>query len=322
MSTNGLDSNVVAEARRKLAQWQQARPIDYFAADNFFQGVLERHLPGCDEGFADRLHEIGSAVAGPMELLAAECGKDHRLPRVERVDSIGNRIEQVIFDPAYHQLGELFWASGVLAELGSPGRRGGRPAPSPTCSTTTARPATPARWRALPAPSSSCSGSAPTSRSSGTSPPLLDTDYAEPLRAAQFVTEVQGGSDVGANACVAEPDSRIGRAGTGSAARSGSARWPTPASSWSRRGCPEAAAGHPRASASSWCRARVDGEPNGFTAPPPQGQARHPRHGHRRDRLRRRARRAHRAARATASATWWRSCSTPRGCTTRCRPAG
>ena len=37
-------------------------------------------------------------------------------------------------------------------------------------------------------------------------PPLLETDYGRRLHAAQFVTEVQGGSDVGANGCTAEPD--------------------------------------------------------------------------------------------------------------------
>jgi alkylation response protein AidB-like acyl-CoA dehydrogenase len=36
-------------------------------------------------------------------------------------------------------------------------------------------------------------------------PPLLDTDYWRAHRGAQFLTEVQGGSDVGANATVAQP---------------------------------------------------------------------------------------------------------------------
>ena len=36
-------------------------------------------------------------------------------------------------------------------------------------------------------------------------PALLDADYDQNLTGAQYVTEVQGGSDVGANACVAEP---------------------------------------------------------------------------------------------------------------------
>ncbi|MFV1991765.1 MAG: acyl-CoA dehydrogenase family protein, partial [Acidimicrobiales bacterium] len=36
-------------------------------------------------------------------------------------------------------------------------------------------------------------------------PPLLDTDYFAAERASQFLTEVQGGSDVGANVCEAEP---------------------------------------------------------------------------------------------------------------------
>ena len=37
-------------------------------------------------------------------------------------------------------------------------------------------------------------------------PALLEADYRHRLHAAQFVTEVQGGSDVGLNAAVARPD--------------------------------------------------------------------------------------------------------------------
>jgi hypothetical protein len=37
-------------------------------------------------------------------------------------------------------------------------------------------------------------------------PPLLERDFDRRVHAAQFVTEVQGGSDVGANACVAVPE--------------------------------------------------------------------------------------------------------------------
>ena len=36
-------------------------------------------------------------------------------------------------------------------------------------------------------------------------PPLLDTDFAHAQRGSQFLTEVQGGSDVGANATMARP---------------------------------------------------------------------------------------------------------------------
>src|SRR4029079_5919583 len=36
-------------------------------------------------------------------------------------------------------------------------------------------------------------------------PPLLDPDYAHAQRGSQFLTEVQGGSDVGANATLARP---------------------------------------------------------------------------------------------------------------------
>ena len=138
-----------------------------------------------------------------------------------------------------------------------------RAARSPTCSTTTARPATPARWRAPRARSSCCSGSAPTTSAGATCPALLETDYGRRLHAAQFVTEVQGGSDVGSNALPGGPGAGAPGLVPDLAARSGSARSPTPACSWSARASTAPPTG-PAASACSSCRDCSTAAPNGF----------------------------------------------------------
>ena len=132
---------------------------------------------------------------------------EHRahLPELARYDTIGRRIEAVRFDPDYHRAGAAVWGSGLVAELGHAGpRRTSRPRCC-TCCRSRARPATRARpcarsaWRgrcgARPMPAcgiASCRRcSTPTTR------------HAQ--RGSQFLTEVQGGSDVGANATVARP---------------------------------------------------------------------------------------------------------------------
>ena len=134
---------------------------------------------------------------------------EHRahLPELARYDGIGRRIEEVRFDADYHRAGAAVWQSGLVAESGTPGRayeqatllyllslegEAGHACPA-VCTIGLARAlrraADPAiRDRFLP--------------------PLLETDYALAQRGSQFLTEVQGGSDVGANATIARPRGR------------------------------------------------------------------------------------------------------------------
>ncbi len=118
---------------------------------------------------------------------------------------MGWRARRWSFDPSHHAAGRVFWGSGVLAVLGEPGREvesgaiaylldqhGEAGHACPVACTAGAikliqRVGNPEQQqRYLPA--------------------LLEPDYDRRLHAAQFVTEVQGGSDVGANACAAVPE--------------------------------------------------------------------------------------------------------------------
>ena len=69
-----------------------------------------------------------------------------------------------------------------------------------------ARAAMHARSSAPPAWCARCGLAPRTSCASGSSPPLLETDYDRAQRGAQFLTERHGGSDVGANRVEAVPD--------------------------------------------------------------------------------------------------------------------
>ncbi len=147
---------------------------------------------------------FGRAV---VDTIGPACARyEHRahLPELARYDGFGRRIEAVRFDPDYHRAGEAVWRSGLVAHAGTPGRayeqatllyllslegEAGHACPA-VCTIGLARAlrraADPAiRDRFLP--------------------PLLDTDYAHAERGSQFLTEVQGGSDVGANATIARP---------------------------------------------------------------------------------------------------------------------
>ncbi|HWS47262.1 MAG TPA: acyl-CoA dehydrogenase family protein, partial [Acidimicrobiia bacterium] len=91
-------------------------------------------------------------------------------------------------------------------------------------------------------------------------PPLLERDYSHTQRGSQFLTEVQGGSDVGANACVARP------AGDGSYLISGE-KWfcsVADADQFLVTARPVGAAEGTRGLGCFVVPRTVDGQPNGF----------------------------------------------------------
>lgn len=192
-------------ARRDLDLWRADFPKDPYLSDGELRALNRGYLDG------SRLEELERAasalarrvveVVGPA---AARYEQRAHLPEVERYDGAGNRVERVRFDGAYDLSGEVVWGSAVVAESGTPGRafeqatllyllslegEAGHVCPA-ACTIGLARAL---RRRATPAVRDRFL------------PPLLATDYAEADRASQFLTEIQGGSDVGANVCTADP---------------------------------------------------------------------------------------------------------------------
>jgi alkylation response protein AidB-like acyl-CoA dehydrogenase len=126
------------------------------------------------------------------------------LPRLDRYDGIGQRIEDVTFHPSYHEAGRAIYGSGVMSVYEEPGNNllslalfyisslngeAGHNCPlactAGIIKVLQAEGAPALKTRYLPR--------------------LLDPDYDSNYHGAQFLTEVQGGSDVGANATVATP---------------------------------------------------------------------------------------------------------------------
>jgi acyl-CoA dehydrogenase len=193
------------EARRDLLAWRADYPSDPFAADAPLRSILERALP--DDRYtalAADAATFGRAVVEVVGPAAARYEHRSHLPELVRYDAVGRRVEEISFDPAYHRAGGVVWSSGLVAHAGTPGRafeqaallyllslegEAGHACPA-VCTIGLARAlrraATPeVRDRFLA--------------------PLLARDYRSAQRGSQFLTEVQGGSDVGANATVARP---------------------------------------------------------------------------------------------------------------------
>ena len=186
------------QARLDLQAWRQGVASNFFEADPHLQSLLRLH--GGDDLFDD-LHRFGD-VCAELDPLIRRNNRDDHLPRLRRYDDIGRRVEQVEFTGDYHTIGRRLYASGAMSALAAPGGDlrtgaltylGGQNGESGHL-----------------CPFACTAGLIKILQASGTAPGewlerLTDPCYDTHFHGAQFLTEIQGGSDVGANGVVATP---------------------------------------------------------------------------------------------------------------------
>ena len=199
------ESNRIAIGRQGLLDWDRSKPRNYLDADPNLQRVLQMYMGESYHAHWPLLNRTATLSATEIDALASQCSEDSNLPELKRYDSFGYRKEQIIFHPSYHSLGALVWSSAVLSVLQDPGNS--------LLSGSLAY---------LLAHNSEMGHICPVACTAGLIrllqrvghedqqerylPRLLHTDYSQRLHASQFITEVQGGSDVGANGCVYHHD--------------------------------------------------------------------------------------------------------------------
>jgi acyl-CoA dehydrogenase len=186
-------------ARAALEGWRSARDRNAWDDDRFFHCLLARHVDDDQRReLEDELRRLAARLDSRFDERVARCNRDENLPRVERHDPDGRAVERVVFHPDHHEVGRVFWDSRALAVLGEPGHEV----------------ASGARIYLLDqygeaghaCPVACTAGAIRLIRDIGSDdqrrrflPGLLEPDYDLRLHAAQFVTEIQGGSDVGLN---------------------------------------------------------------------------------------------------------------------------
>ena len=193
-------TSVPERARAAFAAWRERVAHDPLDQDPHFANLVRR------AGHASELPALrafGLRCATSLDPLARETNVDANLPRLARFDGQGNRTEQVVFHPGYHELGRAVYATGLMGRYATPGRElatlgfmyqlsqlgeAGHACPL-ACTAGLIKilqraPHSPAAWLER----------------------LYDPDYDTHFHGSQFLTEVQGGSDVGANAVVATDD--------------------------------------------------------------------------------------------------------------------
>lgn len=200
-------TNAAIQGRADLQAWETAKPSNFFTADSNLRAVLQRIMgPARYAAFEPQMAHFGAHVATVLDQWAREEDRIGFHPRLDRFDGIGQRTEAIEFHPHHDAAGAIIWQSGILALQAEPGHTveqmalfyllGHNGEGGHSCSIA----CTAGLIRALQAVGDPALQAA-------FLPPLLSPDYAAKQHGAQFLTEVQGGSDVGANALHAALDS-------------------------------------------------------------------------------------------------------------------
>lgn len=180
-------------ARAAFEDWRARVAADWLADDPHFVSLA----PAIPE-----LEPFARQCASEIDALAKNTNRDEHLPRLSRFDADGRRTEAIVFHPDHARIGAAIWGVDLLGRYRAPGHEretlsllyllaqdgeGGWCCPM-ACTAGMIKVCgraddLPANWLER----------------------LLAPDYDRMLYASQFLTEVQGGSDVGANAVVAQP---------------------------------------------------------------------------------------------------------------------
>jgi len=199
-------SNRSTSGRADLAAWLADQPDDFLVSARLL-GLLQAQDWSATEHarHGPALAQYGQVVARELDGVAAQNNQPANLPRLAGWDGIGQASDPVQHHPTWWQAGRLIYGSGIMAAYGdrpvshrailslfylsSHVGEGGHNCPL-ACTAGAIR-----ALQALGTPE----------QRDRFLPRLLDSDFDTNFTAAQFLTEVQGGSDVGANATVARP---------------------------------------------------------------------------------------------------------------------
>lgn len=206
--------NAPDTTRTAFAAWRADLAANAFLADPHLRALLERYGRGEMGG----LHDFGGEVSGPIDGWARETNREGGLPQLRRYDALGFRTEAVVFHPDYHRIGRLGYGTGLMGLYAAPGSElntlvftyllGQNGEAGHTCPFA----CTAGMIKSIQAAARDAAhgevpaGSVTAEIAAGWLDRLYDPNYDTHFHGSQFLTEVQGGSDVGSNAVVARLD--------------------------------------------------------------------------------------------------------------------
>ena len=191
------------QGRDALRAWEASKQENFFSADPNLQWTLRFYMgqAGYEAALRSFIH-LGEFMARVIDPAAQVEDRLGNHPRLQRWSGIGERVEAIEFHPNHDLIGRKVWRSGVMALQAEPGRTVQQMglyyllAHAGEGAQLCALACTSGLIRVLQQAAS------PAVREKFL-PPLLETDYHQMQHGAQFLTEIQGGSDVGTNAVTA-----------------------------------------------------------------------------------------------------------------------
>ena len=190
--------------RQALIDWVDAQPKDAYEADRHLRAILPLYVEQADRlaSLQEDLSRFGKLVATEIDAQVRENNRQGNEPQLERFDGIGRRVEAIRHHPSYHEAGRGIYGSNVMAAYDEHPNTVGVLARMYVSSTN--------GEAGHNCPLACTAGVIRVLQELGDEetkgrylPGLLNPTYGEHLEGAQFLTEIQGGSDVGKNATVA-----------------------------------------------------------------------------------------------------------------------
>jgi acyl-CoA dehydrogenase len=200
----GVRADPTAAGRADLEAWEQSQPVNYFDSDRHLQTLLEYYWGRqLYEQHRPRLAKFGGEAATVVDRAVRRANLPENLPRLDRYSTLGERTENVVHSPDHHLAGRYIYGSGAMSVYAKSGNNLAAMALFYLSSYN--------GEAGHNCPLACTAGIIKTLQQAGSPelrekylPRLLDSDYNALYHGAQFLTEIQGGSDVGANSCAAE----------------------------------------------------------------------------------------------------------------------
>lgn len=193
------------KGREALAAWKNEIKKNTYQIDSDFKHSISFYLADKCPSIDKELTEFADRIVNELEPLVAENNLAQNLPRIEPYDGIGRKNETIVHHPTYEAAGNIIYGSGILRRMANPGGL-----------------LEALTFMFLSSQAGEAGHNCPVACSAGIIrvlqkfenipnrktyiDKLIDTSYTSNFTGAQFLTEVQGGSDVGLNAAEAYQD--------------------------------------------------------------------------------------------------------------------
>ncbi len=194
------------QGRKALSLWLESIAENVYLADPLLDHSVEFAIGTDAEKLKHQLNLLGKNIARNVESLVAENDDRFNLPRADIYNGIGELTHQIAHHPYYERVGDVIYGTGMMADLIQPGKltqslllfyitshlgEAGHNCPV-ACTAGVIRILT--KIKNFPEKEELLKK-------------LTEKSYRDNYTGAQFVTEVQGGSDVAQNVVRAEKQS-------------------------------------------------------------------------------------------------------------------